>query len=558
MIIFRYNKTDLRYLFLTGDSKELSALEKFLNKIPDYMFMPSFSGIPKPVVFLNKNRMKDGSIIYWCHAGLYKTIMDWCDDNKIKYEGIDSTLKYTRFKLTLEEFTEYIKGWNLNIQPRDYQIRAAWLILHYRCSLSQLCTRAGKTLVFYMVARYCLENGCRNVLMVVPSIQLVKQGVADLADYKEYFLSETVWAAGEYCEGSNLTIGTYQSLVKRADKKSVKYDPDWFNKFDMILVDEAHHLKCESINTIMNLPFMKNIKLRFGFTGTLPEEGTIDSFCCHSLMGPTIQDLTSKELIDEGILAKPDITQVRINYDLNDALIKEYIRCGEYLCGNDKIVDGKKVLLPKDQREFTMQYEKTLPYAVQQMKDLYSTTEYMNFLVDLCKGKGSNLLMLEQMIIHRSARRLNVMRDILLGINKNVIVFGHHTEYLKWLRDQFTALFPDRIVRYIDGSVSVKKRESILKEMEVNNNVILVASYGCVSTGLTFRNVDYAILAQSFKSEIVNLQSIGRGLLKTDEKDTFYIYDIIDCLPTKRLMVQGLAKIKTYKEQKFDYHIQTV
>ena len=122
--------------------------------------------------------------------------------------------------------------------------------------------------------------------------------------------------------------------------------------------------------------------------------------------------------------------------------------------------------------------------------------------------------------------------------------------------DYFSSAFPDKQVYMIDARTSLKKREEIIRIMNENNDVILVASYGCVSTGLTFKNVDYAIFAQSFKSSIVNLQSIGRGLLKTDEKDTFYIYDLIDCLPTQRLFLQGVAKIKIYKQQKFTYRIE--
>ena len=85
--------------------------------------------------------------------------------------------------------------------------------------------------------------------------------------------------------------------------------------------------------------------------------------------------------------------------------------------------------------------------------------------------------------------------------------------------------------------------------------VILCASYGCCSTGITFKNVDYCILAQSFKSEIVNLQSIGRCMLKTSEKDTFYMYDLVDVFPTKRIYTQGLAKIRTYKKEGFKFRI---
>ena len=94
--------------------------------------------------------------------------------------------------------------------------------------------------------------------------------------------------------------------------------------------------------------------------------------------------------------------------------------------------------------------------------------------------------------------------------------------------------------------------------MNKEDGIILCASYGCCSTGLTFKNVDYCILAQSFKSDIVNKQSLGRGLLKTDTKNTFYVYDLIDVFPTKRIYAQGLAKIRIYDEEKFTYKIQNV
>ena len=91
-----------------------------------------------------------------------------------------------------------------------------------------------------------------------------------------------------------------------------------------------------------------------------------------------------------------------------------------------------------------------------------------------------------------------------------------------------------------------------------NNNVILFASYGCCSTGLTFKNVDYGIFAQSFKSDIINKQSLGRLLLRNEEKDECYLYDIVDQFPTKKLYVQGLSKIKLYKKEGHEYYIKNI
>jgi superfamily II DNA or RNA helicase len=537
------------------NQKELKDLESYLNKVPQYMFLPSFRGIPKPEVFLNKFKTKEGKIIYWCHTGLLGTIENWCKENNIILSGVDENLKFRGMPISLKEFRQYVDSWGLSLNPRDYQYEAAYNILCNRQSLSQLATRAGKTLIAYLVFRYMLENGAKKILMIVPSIQLVKQGVADFSEYAEFLKTETVWANGEYCDDANITIGTFQSLVKRVDPKSSKFNPKFFDDYDVVCVDEAHKLVCKSINMILNQNFMKNIKIKFGFTGTLPEEGTIESFACHSLMGWTIQDISPMELVEGGFLAKPDITQIRIKYPECKALTDAYISCAEYLCSSDKVVDGKKVLLPKEKRSFTMQYEKVLPFALNQVKSLYNTDEYKYYLIDLCKAKGSNMLMLEQMLVHRSKKRLQIIDDLLIGMEKNCIVFAHHTEYLKFLKEHFEQKFPDRKVRIISGSANLKQRQKIIDEMNKEDGVILCASYGCCSTGITFKNVDYCIFAQSFKSEIINLQSIGRCMLKTDEKDTFYMYDIVDVFPTKRLYTQGLAKIRTYKKEGFDYRI---
>lgn len=558
MIKCVYKPADLRYIFMQSDSsnqRELVELESYLNKIPSYMFLPSFRGIPKPEVFLNKFKTKDGKLVYWCHSGLIGTIQDWCKSNGIQITGIDEKITKRDIEMPFEEFKRYVDNWGMSISPRDYQYEAAYKILCNRQSLSQLATRAGKTLIAYMVFRYMLEHGAKKILMIVPSIQLVKQGVEDFSEYAEFFKSETVWAKGEYCAGANVTIGTFQSLVMRADPKSKKYDPKFFKDFEVVCCDEAHKLVCKSINTILNQDFMKNVKLKFGFTGTLPEEGTIESFCCHSLMGWTIQDISPMELVDGGFLAKPDITQIRINYPDSPQLSDAYIKCAEYLNANDKIVDGKKAMLPKEKRSFTIQYEKVLPFALKQVKDLYEPEEYKSYLIDLCKSKGSNLLMLEQMLVHRSQKRLQVIDEILFGMEKNCIVFAHHTEYLKFLKEHFEQKFPDRKVRIISGSANLKQRQKIIDEMNNNDGVILCASYGCCSTGITFKNVDYCIFAQSFKSEIITLQSIGRMMIKTDDKDTFYLYDIVDVFPTKRIYTQGLAKIRTYKKEGFEHRI---
>ena len=92
--------------------------------------------------------------------------------------------------------------------------------------------------------------------------------------------------------------------------------------------------------------------------------------------------------------------------------------------------------------------------------------------------------------------------------------------------------------------------------MEQNSKVILIGSYGAVGTGLTFKNVQYGIFAQSFKSEIIVKQSLGRLMLKgntgnPDIDNYFRLYDLIDDFikPLGRLRRHGSEKLKIYKKE---------
>lgn len=576
MLEIVYPKKDLRYIFVLHDSQsktfkkkgkyvtmtEIAMLEEHLNKIPSYQFLPSFSGIPKPEVYLNKTKIK-GRVVHYCSSGLWKEIRDWCKIAGIQVKGPDNELKLTDFNLSLEEFSSYVCSWGLNLNPYDYQIEAAWKILHYRCSLSQLATRAGKTLIAYIIFRYMLETGrAHNILMIVPSINLVKQGVRDMSEYQEFFKSETVWAKGEYVQSANLTIGTFQSLIRRCQRGKYgrvnnHYNPKFFDKFDLICVDECHKANCDSIKSILELDFVKNATLRFGFSGTLPEPNTLESYAVQALLGPCIQDLSSRELIDAGFLAEPNITQVKIHYKDDAKLTAEYIKYGEYLCSTF-IEDekGNRLKLDNDDRDMTMVWQKRQPIALKEAKETMSPDQYREFLIELCKAQGSNLSTLEQMIAEHSERKLEVIKDILFGWDKNGIVFAHNEAYLDYLYKYFKTVFPDRPVYLIKGGTAIKSREKVREAMNsVDKDAILFASYGCVGTGLTFKNIDYCIFAQSFKSKIINLQSIGRGLLLAEDKTEFFVYDIIDCLPTKRLDKHGDAKRKIYENSKFKYRV---
>ncbi len=538
-------------------------LEDYLNKIPGYMFLPTYTHTPKPEVHLD-SFMKNGQKIYFCFSGLYKEIINWCGENRIQ-----TTLTEDLFKVDPGDeyikFRSVVESWNLKYTPYEYQMEAAYNIVSHSQSLSEIATRAGKTLIGYIVFRWLMEQGkIKKILMICPSIFLVKQGVNDFSEYSEFFDTGTLWAKGEMCEGNNLTIGTFQSLVKRCDKKSKKYNPKFFDGYDCVLVDEVHNAKSSSIKQILSQDFMKNVKYRFGFSGTLPLKGSLDSFNVQELMGGKIQDITSKELRDGGYISEINIKQIRIKYPSfmkNQQIMDVYTKCAEYLCSsfvmNEK---NNKIMRPVDEREYNMVHVKKLPFTLTAYKKQATPVDYLSYMIDVCKSQGSSLLTLENFVAHFSPKKQKIIEDIVEGCDGNTILFFHYKEYCREVYLKLKELFPNKEVLLMTGSTNIKQREKYQQIMKERDDVVLCASYGVSSTGLTLR-LKYGVFVESFKSHIIVKQSAGRGLcLDPDSgKEEFVLYDLIDCFPdTKKILTQGKHKCKLYDQEEFNYTVNEV
>jgi type I site-specific restriction endonuclease len=187
--------------------------------------------------------------------------------------------------------------------------------------------------------------------------------------------------------------------------------------------------------------------------------------------------------------------------------------------------------------------------------DLRKEYEYINLLKTVVSDStGTNSLALERMMIHFFEERIDLLiDDVIPKCPNNMLILAHHTEYINHIVDRIKETYNDtRIIVKITGSVSAKKRDKIKQLLKENNNCILVASYGCMSTGITLANLCYGVLFESFKSDVVNMQSIGRGLGLSDLKDKYILYDFVDVFDkeiTNKIFLQGLARIKIYNRE---------
>ena len=166
--------------------------------------------------------------------------------------------------------------------------------------------------------------------------------------------------------------------------------------------------------------------------------------------------------------------------------------------------------------------------------------------------------------IVRNDARNRFIKNLALSLDNGntLLLFQYVEKHGKVLYDMIKNDAGDRKIFFVSGEVDGEEREQIRKIVETEQNAIIVASYGTFSTGVNIRNLHNVIFSSPSKSRIRNLQSIGRGLRKSETKTSSTLYDIADDLSWKskknHTLLHFIERINIYNEEKFEYKIYTV
>jgi superfamily II DNA or RNA helicase len=458
---------------------------------------------------LVKKKVWDGNITFIkgnkVPAGLWKEVIDICKEYDLQFTLNDITNLFDS-GLTVDIFNDWVDDFfkNSDIKPRDYQIDAAFKILRYRRCLAELATSAGKTLISFMVVAYMLEKlEKKKILMIVPNVSLVVQAAGD---FEQYNKSRVPIRIQQIYAGVKLRPSS--NIVIGTYQSLVKYDEEYFSQFDAVFVDETHKAKATSIQTIMDKCW--HCDYRFGLSGTIPKRGTVSRLSLMSAMGPLVTQVKANYLQDEGHIAKCKVLQIHMDY-------------------------------ATDSQKEAFSY---LSKSPQDRQKLFS---------------------LEQNFINENERRLDFVCNVIKKSTSNSLVLFHKIAYGEKLYKKLKEI-TDKKVYYVDGSVNADIREEFKSRMEKNDDVIIVASYGTFSTGISIKNIHNVFFTESFKSEVIIRQSIGRGLRLHSSKDVVKIYDFIDDFRYKiddhdwlnYIYRHGMERRKIYKEEKFPYEVQNI
>ena len=158
--------------------------------------------------------------------------------------------------------------------------------------------------------------------------------------------------------------------------------------------------------------------------------------------------------------------------------------------------------------------------------------------------------------------RNKFIRNLALDLTGNTLILYNYVEkHGKPLFDLIdNKVEENRKVFFVSGDVSATDREAIRGIVEKQKDAIVVASLGTFSTGINIKNLHNIIFASPSKSQIRVLQSIGRGLRKSDDGSATTLYDISDDISWQNRknysLLHSFERLKMYQKEQFEY--QTV
>ena len=463
-----------------------------------------------------KRKLWDGYISYIDSAGripvgLWNELTEVCKENgfAVNFENFD----LFKSPFTKEEYLSWVSATSFfdkkgnKIEPRDYQVNSVWLILKYKLSISEIATSAGKTLIMYMVLAFLRHKGLlKRMLIIVPNISLIIQTYEDFQDYSNKDTSLNLQMISgqtdkELNEDTHTVIGTFQSLVKQP--------ATFFEGFDVVCVDEAHFTQAKSVKETLSK--CRNVVYRFGLSGTLEKEDFAERLTLQAFLGPIINKVSAEFLFQNKYATPVQVKVIKLSY------------------------------LDDDIRE-----------KLKQIRKRRNSID------------GAKILDIERKLVIESDIRLKYICDLVNNTTKNTLVLFHNVKanYGKKIQERLFELSKDKDVFYVDGETDVNKREYFKQSLEHGENKVLIASFGTFSTGISVKNIHNIVFAESFKSDKIIRQSIGRGMRLHETKEKTNIIDIVDDFTyegDKNFLIRHMEKrLEIYETQGFPFKIYDV
>ena len=466
--------------------------------VPGYKFMPAF-----------RNKVWDGKIRLFNQQsrelpiGLLPYVQDFCKKRNYVIEYEDSSYGYPNEQNTVnpKEVMSFIESLDLRSRGESISVR------DYQ--FNAICEGIKRKRAVLLS-----PTGSGKSLIIYVLMRWFLENYDQKAliivpttslveqmygDFSDYSSNDEVWAANEECHV------IYSGKPKTNIEERV-FISTWQSIYKLPVTwfeqfGSVFGDECHGFKSKSLTNIMnksRDAEYRFGTTGTLDGTQT-HQLVLEGLFGKVMKVTTTKNLQDKNTLADLDIFMLELDYD-------------------EETRKNNVGLVYQDEIDFIVRNEKR-----------------NRFIRNLAIDQDGNTLVLFQFVEKHGKPLFDLINS---KVEENRKVF------------------------FVSGATETSDREAIRKITEGQKNAIIVASLGTFSTGINIRNLHNIIFASPSKSQIKVLQSIGRGLRKSDNGRSTKLYDIVDNMQHKSkknyALLHSEERLKIYKKEKFNFKLYKV
>ena len=472
-----------------------SGVAQELNEFFSF-YVPGYKFMPA-----YRNKMWDGKIRLFSRqtgelpAGLIHHLVQFSRSRSYLVESIstDYGLPYEEDIVDNKTIASFCKSLSLPFDVRDYQFTAVKHGLEKKRAILLSPTGSGKSLVIYILISYFLRMLTNGTKKEAGKVLIIVPTTS---------LVEQMY--NDFADYGMLVENACHRIYSGKDKNNIKGGiviSTWQSiyKLPKSWFQQFGMVvgdECHGFKSKSLMSIMNKCTraaYRYGTTGTLDGTQTHE-LVLQGLFGRTYKVTTTRELQDNDTLAGLEIRR----------LVLEYSQQSRKDFGNRT-------------------YQEEIDYIVSHM--------------------GRN----------------KFIRNLTLDLSGNTLVLYNYVDkHGKPLFDLIEEKAnEDRKVFFVSGGTDTADREAIRGIVEKMQNAIVVASLGTFSTGINIRNLHNVVFASPSKSQIRVLQSIGRGLRKSDDGRQTTLYDISDDISWKSRknfsLIHSFERLKIYKNENFDY-----
>lgn len=320
---------------------------------------------------------------------------------------------------------------------RDYQLEALRRIFEARWGRIALATNAGKGAIIAVAAQRFAQYSCPVIILcdeIAPYNALCQEiqkwtgkTPGQLKDDTNYFPLDNVVVAmvptlHTRSRSAKIPEDASEAERKIAKKKQEKVERwrQWLGRFRACLLDEAD--KSASRSWLSVLDYLDNTHYRIGFSGTFLDQKEMPhiELILSETIGPVLQRVGNKVLIERGISAKPLVELVPCNHpdivlppksvwkSMPGAARRQYIYDAEIVNNGHRHALIRELLAPSDPNAVVVNYVEhgrqlaaTLPDARflfgedpkevrLEILDQFKKGHFQNLVVSKILDRGSN------------------------------------------------------------------------------------------------------------------------------------------------------------------------